>query len=178
MRLLREPDREEANKLDGVTASVNYATEKASVTGPDDLDPQTLIAEVEKTGYTAALPARTKGTGDSSEDEGDSAEDREPAFSAPAPHRRRGPGGASDRDGDDPSLAVRLLGLCLPRPGRPRGGLGGLAVPQGRMDEPQARCGHDGHAHLGGHDRGADLVDRGPVLRHRRPARRHPLLRA
>ncbi|UNX55481.1 heavy metal translocating P-type ATPase [Georgenia sp. TF02-10] len=65
------------NKLDGVTASVNYATEKASVTGPDDLDPQTLIAEVEKTGYTAALPARTKGTGDSSEDEGDSAEDRE-----------------------------------------------------------------------------------------------------
>ena len=65
------------NKLDGVTASVNYATEKASVTGPDDLDPQTLIAEVEKTGYTAALPARTKGHVDSSEDEGDSAEDRE-----------------------------------------------------------------------------------------------------
>ncbi|WP_022916725.1 heavy metal translocating P-type ATPase [Ruania albidiflava] len=65
------------NKLDGVTASVNYATEKASVTGPDDLDPQALIAEVEKTGYTAALPARTKGHGDSSEDEGESAEDRE-----------------------------------------------------------------------------------------------------
>ncbi|MFX4271427.1 heavy metal translocating P-type ATPase [Propionibacteriaceae bacterium Y1685] len=65
------------NKLDGVTASVNYATEKASVTGPDDLDPQALIAEVEKTGYTAALPAPAKGAGDSSEDEGDSAEDRE-----------------------------------------------------------------------------------------------------
>ena len=65
------------NKLDGVTASVNYATEKASVTGPDDLDPQALIAEVEKSGYTAALPARAKGPGDSSDEEGESAEDRE-----------------------------------------------------------------------------------------------------
>ncbi|MBB6345861.1 Cu+-exporting ATPase [Nonomuraea muscovyensis] len=45
------------NKLDGVTATVNYATEKAKVTFPEDLDPQSLIAEVEKAGYTAALPA-------------------------------------------------------------------------------------------------------------------------
>ena len=44
------------NKLDGVTASVNYATEKASVTAPADYDPQVLIAEVEKTGYSAELP--------------------------------------------------------------------------------------------------------------------------
>src|SRR5699024_5953727 len=45
------------NKLDGVQASVNYATEKAQVTTPVDLDPQTLVAEVEKAGYTATLPA-------------------------------------------------------------------------------------------------------------------------
>ena len=45
------------NRLDGVEASVNYATEKAHVAAPGDLDPQQLIAEVEKTGYTAALPA-------------------------------------------------------------------------------------------------------------------------
>ncbi|MEU8321197.1 heavy metal translocating P-type ATPase [Nonomuraea sp. NPDC048881] len=44
------------NKLEGVTATVNYATEKAKVTFPDGLDPQTLISEVEKAGYTAALP--------------------------------------------------------------------------------------------------------------------------
>ena len=44
------------NKLDGVTASVNYATEKAVVDAPADLDDQALIAEVEKTGYTATLP--------------------------------------------------------------------------------------------------------------------------
>ena len=45
------------NKLDGVAATVNYATEKAKVTVPAGYDPQLLIAEVEKTGYTAALPA-------------------------------------------------------------------------------------------------------------------------
>jgi len=44
------------NRLDGVAASVNYATEKASVSAPEGYDPQLLIAEVEKTGYTAALP--------------------------------------------------------------------------------------------------------------------------
>jgi Cu+-exporting ATPase len=44
------------NKLEGVTASVNYATGKARVSHPSSVDPQTLVAEVEKTGYTAALP--------------------------------------------------------------------------------------------------------------------------
>jgi len=47
------------NKLDGVTATVNYATEKAKVTVPDGYDPALLIAEIEKTGYTAAVPAPT-----------------------------------------------------------------------------------------------------------------------
>ncbi|GAA1748199.1 heavy metal translocating P-type ATPase [Nonomuraea bangladeshensis] len=45
------------NKLDGVTATVNYATEKAKVTFPEGLDPRALVEEVEKAGYTAALPA-------------------------------------------------------------------------------------------------------------------------
>ncbi|MCI2266218.1 heavy metal translocating P-type ATPase [Sediminivirga luteola] len=45
------------NKLHGVDASVNYATEKARVLAPPDIDPQTLITEVQKAGYTAALPA-------------------------------------------------------------------------------------------------------------------------
>ena len=44
------------NNLDGVNASVNYATEKATLIVPSGYDPQTLIAEVEKAGYTAALP--------------------------------------------------------------------------------------------------------------------------
>ncbi|MGW3352741.1 heavy metal translocating P-type ATPase [Nonomuraea rubra] len=52
------------NKLDGVTATVNYATEKAKVTFPEGTDPQQLIAEVEKAGYTAALPAPPKTAGE------------------------------------------------------------------------------------------------------------------
>src|SRR4051812_5704066 len=44
------------NRLDGVTATVNYATEKASVRYSEGVTPDDLIATVEKTGYTAALP--------------------------------------------------------------------------------------------------------------------------
>lgn len=44
------------NRMDGVSASVNYATEKASVTAPAGVTVADLIATVEKTGYTAALP--------------------------------------------------------------------------------------------------------------------------
>ncbi|WP_051772634.1 heavy metal translocating P-type ATPase [Saccharothrix sp. NRRL B-16314] len=44
------------NKLDGVTATVNYATEKARVTFPSDVDPSTLVEQVEAAGYQAALP--------------------------------------------------------------------------------------------------------------------------
>ena len=44
------------NKLDGVQATVNYATEKAKVIAPEGFDPQLLIKEVEGAGYTAALP--------------------------------------------------------------------------------------------------------------------------
>lgn len=44
------------NKLDGVDARVNYATEKAAVIVPAGYDPRAIVAEVEKAGYTAALP--------------------------------------------------------------------------------------------------------------------------
>ncbi|MFG3703510.1 heavy metal translocating P-type ATPase [Micromonospora sp. NPDC047670] len=44
------------NRMDGVTATVNYATEKATVRYADEVSPDDLIATVEKTGYTAALP--------------------------------------------------------------------------------------------------------------------------
>jgi Cu+-exporting ATPase len=44
------------NKLDGVAASVNYATEKARVTFPAVLDPAELVRTVEQAGYAATLP--------------------------------------------------------------------------------------------------------------------------
>ncbi|BCB79579.1 hypothetical protein Pflav_059890 [Phytohabitans flavus] len=45
------------NRMGGVTATVNYATEKAAVTVADPaVSVADLIATVEKTGYTAAVP--------------------------------------------------------------------------------------------------------------------------
>ncbi|EHY87472.1 MULTISPECIES: heavy metal translocating P-type ATPase [Saccharomonospora] len=44
------------NKLDGVTATVNYATEKAKVVYADGVEPDQLVAQVEAAGYSAALP--------------------------------------------------------------------------------------------------------------------------
>ncbi|MFF4379891.1 heavy metal translocating P-type ATPase [Kitasatospora sp. NPDC001547] len=44
------------NRMDGVTASVNYATEKAKVSFEGGVEVADLIATVEATGYTAAPP--------------------------------------------------------------------------------------------------------------------------
>ncbi|MGI9021964.1 MAG: heavy metal translocating P-type ATPase [Acidimicrobiales bacterium] len=44
------------NKLDGVTATVNYALEQARVHHGPDLTPEDLVAQVEAAGYTARLP--------------------------------------------------------------------------------------------------------------------------
>ncbi|KQX74104.1 cation-translocating P-type ATPase [Aeromicrobium sp. Root472D3] len=47
------------NRLDGVEATVNYATEKATVTVADEVDVQSLIDTVAATGYSASLPTPT-----------------------------------------------------------------------------------------------------------------------
>ncbi|TWF79243.1 Cu+-exporting ATPase [Pseudonocardia hierapolitana] len=59
------------NKLDGVTATVNYATEKARVEAPGGVDPAVLVAQVEAAGYTAELPrpAATPGEETAPEDD-------------------------------------------------------------------------------------------------------------
>ncbi|SDL17082.1 heavy metal translocating P-type ATPase [Streptomyces indicus] len=44
------------NRMDGVEATVNYATEKAKVSFREDVSVQDLIATVEATGYTAQEP--------------------------------------------------------------------------------------------------------------------------
>ncbi|MFI5620284.1 heavy metal translocating P-type ATPase [Streptomyces sp. NPDC051567] len=46
------------NRMDGVEATVNYATEKAKVTFDADISVAELIATVEATGYTAQEPVR------------------------------------------------------------------------------------------------------------------------
>jgi Cu+-exporting ATPase len=45
------------NKLDGVTATVNYATEKARVNYVGAVSTEDLVATVEQAGYTAKVPA-------------------------------------------------------------------------------------------------------------------------
>ncbi|MFE5895622.1 heavy metal translocating P-type ATPase [Streptomyces sp. NPDC056468] len=45
------------NRMDGVTATVNYATEKAKVSFPAGIQVADLIATVHRTGYTAEEPA-------------------------------------------------------------------------------------------------------------------------
>ena len=44
------------NKLDGVTATVNFATEKAHVEYGDGVKPEQLVATVEEAGYQVHLP--------------------------------------------------------------------------------------------------------------------------
>ncbi|TLF64725.1 copper-translocating P-type ATPase [Nocardia asteroides NBRC 15531] len=80
------------NKLDGVTATVNYATEKARVEYSSDLTPEDLVATVEEAGYTAELPVSKVGNGNAS---------------------------APDREGDDPTASLRqrlLISLVLTVP--------------------------------------------------------------
>ena len=53
------------NKLDGVIASVNYATEKARVEfDPGAVGAEQLVAAVEAAGYQAVLPAEDTGEAD------------------------------------------------------------------------------------------------------------------
>ncbi|WP_182524771.1 heavy metal translocating P-type ATPase [Nocardioides dongkuii] len=60
------------NKLDGVVASVNYATEKARVSFPETVTADDLVATVAAAGYGAALPAAPAESGeDDAEDPAD-----------------------------------------------------------------------------------------------------------
>lgn len=43
------------NRIDGVHASVNFATEQAAITYPDSVTTDELVAAVEATGYTASI---------------------------------------------------------------------------------------------------------------------------
>jgi Cu+-exporting ATPase len=56
-------------KLSGVHATVNFATEKATVQHPDSLTVDDLIDAVNQAGYSAAQPARADDTTDNATDE-------------------------------------------------------------------------------------------------------------
>ncbi|AJT43137.1 carbonate dehydratase [Psychromicrobium lacuslunae] len=50
------------NKLDGVSATVNYATEKAKVSFPESVSTSDLVSQVEAAGYQAQLPVPASST--------------------------------------------------------------------------------------------------------------------
>jgi len=69
------------NKLDGVTASVNFATERATVDFPATVAPDDLVAAVESAGYSASLPAPPRSSG---HEHGDDLDDDEGVVPRPA----------------------------------------------------------------------------------------------
>ncbi|SDX61996.1 Cu+-exporting ATPase [Geodermatophilus africanus] len=76
------------NRMDGVTATVNYATEKARVAFGGDVTTDDLIATVERTGYTAHL---------------------RPPEGPPPPHPSQARGGAREGAADGVLQRQRLL---------------------------------------------------------------------
>ena len=68
------------NKLDGVDASVNYATEQATVTLPDGVTVDDVVAQVEAIGYTAKLPPAPQPAADDPSGDEDSADPELRAF--------------------------------------------------------------------------------------------------
>ncbi|MET9649067.1 heavy metal translocating P-type ATPase [Streptomyces sp. NPDC006460] len=83
------------NRMDGVTATVNYATEKARITYPEGTGVGDLIATVVKTGYTAEEPPP-------------------PPEPEPEPERSgERPDGPSEAADDDPALAALRLRLTV-----------------------------------------------------------------
>ncbi|MGW0824759.1 heavy metal translocating P-type ATPase [Streptomyces sp. NPDC002845] len=82
------------NRMDGVTATVNFATEKAKISYPEGIEVAELIATVEKTGYTAEEPRPPTPSAD---DEGGGEGDARAAAGPAA-------------DGELLSLRQRLLG--------------------------------------------------------------------
>ncbi|MFD7662240.1 heavy metal translocating P-type ATPase [Streptomyces sp. NPDC059788] len=79
------------NRMDGVTATVNYATEKARITYADGagVDVADLIATVERTGYTAAVPEPPAPAPPPPDSGGAPAPDAEPGADPLGPLRQR-----------------------------------------------------------------------------------------
>ncbi|NDL57089.1 heavy metal translocating P-type ATPase [Phytoactinopolyspora mesophila] len=79
------------NKLEGVTASVNFATEKAKVEYAGTVSAEDLVAVVEKAGYQASLPPEPDAAGRAGDDTG------------------AGAGGEEEPDRELNSLRTRLI---------------------------------------------------------------------
>ncbi len=150
------------NRMPGVEASVNYATERAHVVLPAGVSAQDAIATVEATGYTASLPAPSP-VGDR--------RGAEPEELTDLRRRLIGLGrahGAGRAALDDPGSPVRPLAVGGARARHAGGRLGRLALPPRCLGQPASRRHLDGHADQHRRARGVRLVGLRPVLRGRR----------
>ena len=157
------------NRMPGVQASVNYATEKAHVVLPEGTAVDAAIATVEATGYTATLPIPPQVSGRSGA-AGICRGSRGGIAAPPAGHLH-GADRSGTGAGDDRPVAVRQLAVAEPDPRRAGRGVGGVAVPPRGLDEPAARRRDHGHADQRRCPRGVRLVAVRAVLRRRRDAR-------
>ena len=157
------------NKIDGVTATVNFATEKARVDYVGEVSPEQLVAAVEEAGYKAELPKP------STPDAGNDAS----AARGRILRRRCVSGCSISLALTVPVIAMAMvpalqftnwqwLSLTLAAPVVVWG-----AWPFHTAAWANLRHGtrHHGHADLDGHDRRFRLVDLRAVLGHRRDGR-------
>ena len=122
------------NKLDGVDATVNYATERATVAFAPAVAPSELVAAVEAAGYRALLP------GEQARPDTSNAGRRlviSAALTAPLVLLAM-----------IPPLQFAWLGMGGARAGNADRRLGRMAVPSCSAPERAARGGDDGHPHL------------------------------
>lgn len=97
------------NRMEGVTATVNYATEHAKVAHPPTVSPADLIAQVEAAGYTAKVVGAATGAA-----AGGGAPSSGSATADGADDHTDGAGvGATDNDDADRSLRQRMLGSIV-----------------------------------------------------------------
>ena len=153
------------NKLDGVTATVNYATETAYVEYGDGLGARAAGRGRRGRRLPRGPADRRTGAGRA-----------EPQHDPTAQLRRRliisallSRAGAADRD--DPGAAVRQLAVAVAAAGDAGRSVGGVAVSPRRVGEPQARHRDDGHADQRRHPVGLVVVAVRAVPRRRRRER-------
>ena len=175
LRVVREPDRAQAQQARRRHRDVNYATEKARVSFADPVtDRRPARGRLGRRVRRGAAGHRGRAGASVTGDVPDPELDR-PAAAAGRLRAALRPGRAAV-DGARP--AVRRLAVGVAHPGDAGRGLGSLAVPPGRVGEPAARRDHDGHARLAGCAGGVRLVAGRAVLRDRRRDRDDPRVRA
>ena len=130
------------NKLDGVTATRQLRHRE----GPGRVRPGHRRRRAARGGRRGRrLPGRAARRRHGRRRRGGRRARRDRAAAAPADLRRAAVG-AGAADGDDPGAAVRQLPVAVAEPRHAGRAVGGVAVPQGRVGQPQARRGDDGHA--------------------------------